>query len=250
MSHPLLMKLRQTVPLTPEEEGAIQRALGRFRVIPSRQEMACEGERPTSATVLLDGLMCRYVAMTDGRRQILSFVLPGDFCDLSAFAEGWMDHAVSTLTTCTVASVEYAALERLMASSRSVSFALWRDTLREAAIHRAWLSNLGRRSAYERVAHLFCEIAVRLESVGMKRKSGYDFTATQVDIGDALGLSAVYVNRMLQQLRYEKLITYRGNTFAIHDWGRLAEIANFNPAYLRLELQDSLDTSFPLDRVI
>ncbi|HEY1541562.1 MAG TPA: Crp/Fnr family transcriptional regulator [Xanthobacteraceae bacterium] len=243
MSHPLLTKLRQTVRLSSDEEAAVRLALGHWKVIPTRQDIAREGDRPRNATVLLDGLMCRYVVMADGRRQILSFIVPGDFCDLSAVVEGWMDHAISTLGACTVAIIEHEGLDRLIHSSPSIREALWRDTLREAAIHRAWVSNLGRRSAYERLAYLFCEIAVRLESVGMKRTSGYDFTATQTDIGDALGLSAVHVNRMLQQLRYRKLITYGGNTFAIHDWERLAETAGFSAAYLRTEPCEDLQLS-------
>lgn len=243
MSHPLLIKLRQAVPLSSDEEAAIRLALGHWKVIPNHQHIACEGDRPRNATVLLDGLMCRYVAMSDGRRQILSFIVPGDFCDLSAVVEGWMDHAISTLGACTVAIIEHEALDRLINSSQSIRAALWRDTLREAAIHRAWVSNLGRRSAYERLAYLFCEMAVRLDSVGMKRASGYDFTATQTDIGDALGLSAVHVNRMLQQLRCKKLISYGGNTFAIHDWERLAEVAGFSAAYLRLEPCDDIHVS-------
>ena len=230
MSHPLLMKLKQAMPLSSDEEAAIRLALGHWKVIPSRQHIACEGDRPKKTTVLLDGLMYRYVTMADGRRQILSFIVPGDFCDLSAVVEGWMDHAISTLGACTVAVIEHDSLDRLINSSHAIRTALWRDTLREAAIHRVWVSNLGRRSAYERLAHLFCEIAVRLDAVGMKRTCGYDFMATQTDIGDAVGLSAVHVNRMLQQLRCQNLITYNGNTFAIPDWERLAEIAGFRRA--------------------
>lgn len=235
MSHPLLLKLKRNTLLSMEDEAAIQQAMGRYKVIPHHQDIAWEGHRPTNSTILLDGLMCRYAAMRDGRRQILSFLLPGDFCDLSGFVDGGMDHAVGTLGPCTVAAIEHDALQRLINSSPSIRNALWRETLREAAIYRAWISSIGRRSAYERLAHLFCEIAVRLESVGMKRRAGYDFMVTQVDLGDALGLSVVHVNRMLQQLRYENLITYRGNTFAIHDWGRLTEIAGFNPGYLCLD---------------
>lgn len=226
------MKLKQGTLLSARDESAIRQVMCRYKVMAPDRDIAWEGHRPAYATILLDGLMCRYTAMRDGRRQILSFLLPGDFCDLSAFMEGRMDHAVGTLAPCTVAAIDYEALEQLIRFHPSIREALWREALRDAAIYRAWIANVGRRSAYERLAHLFCEIAVRLDCVGMKRRERYDFAATQTDIGDALGLSVVHVNRMLQQLRDENLFTHRGNTFAIHDWRRLTEIAGFNPAYL------------------
>lgn len=250
MSSPVLMKLKQGTLLSPQDETAIRQVMGRYKVVPADQDIAWEGHRPSCSTILLEGLMCRYAAMRDGRRQILSFLLPGDFCDLSAFMEGQIDHAVGTLSPCTVASIEHDAIERLINSYPSIRDALWRETLRDGAIYRAWISNIGRRSAHERLAHLFCEIAVRLDAVGMKRKEGYEFVATQVDIGDALGLSVVHVNRMLQQLRDDNLFTYRGNMFAIHNWNRLKEIAGFNPAYLKLSPSSNIAVSMASDGAV
>src|SRR5262249_44204296 len=134
----------------------------------------------------------------------------------------------------TVAVVSHRELADLVNSRSSIRDALWSETLREAALYRAWISSIGRRSAYERLAHLFCEIALRLEAVGLKGTNGYDFMVTQPDLGDALGLSVVHVNRMLQQLRTQNLITFNANTLAIHDWDRLQEIAGFNPGYLQM----------------
>lgn len=240
MYAPVLMKLKRSTALSQRDELALRQVLGRYKVIPARQNVVWDGDRPAYATVLLDGLMCRYTAMPDGRRQILSFLLPGDFCDLSALIEDQMDHAVASLATCMVAAVEHNALEHVIDTHPSIRHALWRETLRDAAIYRAWLASVGRRSAYERLAHLFCEIALRLDSVGLKRTDGYVFEATQNDIGDALGLSVVHVNRTLQQLRDDELFTFRGSTFAIHDWPRLQEIAGFSPEYLQLGRHSNL----------
>jgi CRP-like cAMP-binding protein len=232
MSSRLLRKLTRHTLLSAQDETAIQQVMARYKVIPSHRDVVCEGDSPDYTTILLDGYMCRYTTMRDGKRQILSFLVPGDFCDLSGFVERRIDHFVGTLTPCTVAVIAHRDLGSLVKSHPSIRDALWRETLQDAAIYRAWISNIGRRSAYERLAHLFCEISLRLEAVGMMKKAGYEFMVTQVDLGDALGLSGVHVNRMLQQLRSEDLITFNANTLAIHNWDRLREISGFDSAYL------------------
>src|SRR5262249_22630470 len=159
-------------------------------------------------------------------------LLPGDLCDLCAFIERDIDHNIGTLNGCTVASVDHDALSGLINAYPAVRDALWLETLREAAIYRAWLSSIGRRTAFERLAHLFCETATRLDAVAMRKSTGYEFSVTQVDLADALGLSVVHVNRMMQQLRYENLVAHHGHAFVIQDWARLTEIAAFTPEYL------------------
>jgi len=116
-----------------------------------------------------------------------------------------------------------------------VADALWRDTLVDAAIFREWMIGIGRRSAYTRIAHLLCEVFVRLKAVDLTNGDQCEWPITQIEIGDALGLSNVHVNRSLQELRAEGLITWRGETVVLEDWLRLQEVAEFDPAFLCLE---------------
>jgi CRP-like cAMP-binding protein len=111
---------------------------------------------------------------------------------------------------------------------------LWRDTLIDAAIFREWMTGIGRRTAHGRIAHLLCEFYLKLHAVGLAESFRCDLPITQVDIGDALGLSNVHVNRVLQDLRGRGLIALRGRNLAIEDWAALTKIAEFDPTYLHL----------------
>jgi CRP-like cAMP-binding protein len=233
MPTPFLRKLEQLGGLSPEDRMAIRLAISHQKVVPAHQDIVCYGDKPKAVSVLVNGLACRYKIMPDGRRQIVSFQVPGDICDLPSLVLGRMDHNVGTLAKCTIALASHGALRELIDTHPRIRDALWRHSLADAAIQREWVSNIGRHSAYQRLAHLFCEIAFRLEPVGLKKADGYEFFATQADLGDALGLSVVHVNRVLQQLRSDGLITFSANTLAIRNWERLQDVAGFSPAYLQ-----------------
>ena len=113
--------------------------------------------------------------------------------------------------------------------------ALWRDTLVDAAIFREWMIGIGRKTAFGRIAHLFCEMYLKLEAVGLAGDHRCELPITQIEIGDALGLSNVHVNRVLQELRAKGLITLRGRSLVITDWAALSEAGEFDPTYLHLE---------------
>ena len=144
--------------------------------------------------------------LEDGRRQIVAFFVPGDFCDMNVYILREMDHSVAAVTPIKIAEIARDDFEELTGTHPRVLQALYWYELVMAAIQREWTLNLGQRTAYERIAHLLCEMFLRLESVGLTRGNSCDFPMTQVDIADASGLTAVHVNRTLQELRRDGLI--------------------------------------------
>jgi len=175
-----------------------------------------------------EGFLCRYKTIEDGRRQIVSFHIPGDIVDLNSLLLGRMDHSVGTLTPVKIASIPHATLLEWMRSHPHLGRLLWRDTLIDASIFREWVLNIGRRSATERIAHLLCETVTRLRAVGLD----CDLPITQARLADATGLSTVHVNRTVQDLQGDGLIELSGQNVTTLDWERLKRTAGFDPGYL------------------
>ncbi|MBV9461766.1 MAG: Crp/Fnr family transcriptional regulator [Bradyrhizobium sp.] len=199
------------------------------------EDLVCEGDRCDSVRLFLSGWACRYKALEDGRRQILSFILPGDTCDAYIYLLSSMDHSIATLTPVTFCELDRTAFERLMAADASVAEAFHSETLTARAIQREWGINLGRRDALERVAHIICELFERLRAVGLTDGHSFAFPVTQMDLADATGLSTVHLNRTLQELRGAGLITLRDRSLTIVDLQALRGTAMFNPNYLHLD---------------
>jgi len=181
---------------------------------------------------MVEGFACRFKLLQNGRRQILAFHIPGDFCDLHSFSLKRMDHGISAITKCAVAKVPHGTVREMTERYPGLTRAFMWDVAMDAAVFREWMVTLGRRSAREKVAHLLCELMVRLQSVGLSEENSYALAPRQADLGDALGLSTVHVNRTLQELRAECLIVSNGKRLTIPDVDKLKEAAEFNPAYL------------------
>ena len=196
--------------------------------------MIAEGDRPDNVHVVLEGFACRYKILPDGERQIMAYLVPGDMCDLHVTILGEMDHNIGTLSLCTIAFLPYDVVTELTERRPIINRALWWATLVDEATLREWLVNMGRRPTDKQMAHLFCELLARLRSVGRVSGNSFDFPVTQNELGDTLGLSTVHVNRVLQQLRGDGLITLTEKTLTIIDPERLEEFAEFTPNYLHL----------------
>src|SRR3954471_4554349 len=177
----------------------------------------------------------RRIMAEEGKRQIFSFHIPGDIPDLQSLHLDVMDHSLSTLSACKVMFIPHETVCDLVRQCPRIGDAFWRETLIDAAVFREWIMNLGRREAYGRMAHLLCEFYVRLRAVGLTNGDAYAMPLTQAELADATGLSAVHVNRTLQELRGEGLITWRAGSVAVLDWDRLKEAGEFDPAYLHLK---------------
>lgn len=162
----------------------------------------------------------------------MSFHIRGDICDLHSLLVGRMDHSISTLTPGKVAAIPHATILDWTQRYPALGRVLWWDTLIDAAIFREWMVNVGRRSAYQRIAHLLCELVTRMHTAGLAKDYTCDLPITQTELADATGLSTVHVNRTLQELRGKGLIELQNGTFLALDWARLKEAAGFDPAYL------------------
>ena len=231
---PFLRKLESLAALDPEDLRIVQALVGPGRTVEARADIVEEGRAPGACTVLLEGLACRYKALDDGRRQILSLHAPGDVLDLHGALLGRLDHSVATLSRCRVAPIPADALLEVLDRRPNLRLAFWRTSLLDGALVRAWLVALGQRPAHERVAHLFCEVDARLSAAGVARGDTLDFPITQEELADALGLSVVHVNRVLQRLRRDGLITLRARKLAIHDREALRRLGGFDGRYLSL----------------
>ncbi|MCK2056858.1 Crp/Fnr family transcriptional regulator [Methylobacterium sp. 37f] len=235
MQDALIRKLESFQELTNEDRGALNALVPRFRNVGPHIDLIREGEPPNDIHLILDGYACRYKVLPNGQRQIMAYMVPGDFCDLNVFILDQMDHNIGTITACQVVDIPRYAIEAVMVDRTSITQAVWRCALVDEAILREWLVNIGGRPANQRIGHLMCELLLRLEAVGGVQNNSYSFPFTQADIADTMGLSNVHVNRTLQELRAMELIELKRRVLTILDVERLKAYCGFNPNYLHLK---------------
>jgi CRP-like cAMP-binding protein len=233
--HLLVRKLENFAELTEEEKAALFEAAGPVRTYGAHEDLIREGEHAQGVAVIVSGFACRHKMLPDGRRQIIGYFLPGDMCDARVFILKKMDHTISTLTPSSVTTLSREAILDITSQHPRLTRAFWWNTLVEEAIGRQWLVSIGQRTALERVAHLFCEIYVRLQSVGLATPEGCDLPVTQSELADTVALSTVHVNRTLKELRRVGLVSMSSKSLVIHDFAGLRSLAMFDPGYLHLE---------------
>ena len=235
MATPLIRKLEQRDLLSDEEKEVLENAIAKVREVAADEDIVKEGDRPSESSLLLEGFAARYKVLSNGRRQITDFHVVGDFVDLHSFLLKTMDHGILALTRCRIGAVPHATLHHITETYPHLARLLWLHTLIDSAVHREWLTAMGRRPANAHLAHLICELFVRLRLVGQADNDTIQLPITQAELGDALGLSTVHVNRVLQSLRAEGLVRWQGSSLTILDWDRLQEVAEFTPTYLNLQ---------------
>jgi CRP-like cAMP-binding protein len=230
--NPLIAKLEVIASLSEEDRHVLWDLCRDVREVRARHDILSDGERPDHVHIILSGWAARYKMLPDGSRQITAFLIPGDFCDLHVTILREMDHAIFALTPATVASIPHQAMQDLPLNRPELARALWWATLVDEAVLRAWIVNIGRRDAYRGIAHLMCELHARMRNVGLVDKGRFSLPLTQEELADALGLTPVHVNRVLQRLRAEQLITLEGRVLTLEDPVGLRTAAGFDPSYL------------------
>jgi CRP-like cAMP-binding protein len=212
----------------------------------SHEVILQKGDRPSCCCLLLQGYLCWRDAGND-ERQITSIHVPGDVPDLQAVISPIVEESLCTTGPAIVAFVPHSFF-REISLSPNLNHALSLLTINDAACSRNWIVNLGSRNSLARVAHLICEIAVRLLAVGHGRDYCFPSPFTQSDLAAACGITAVHVNRVVQELRRLGMLRWQSRTIAIENWRGLAKLARFTPDYLGLRNHESLlrDAPFPL----
>lgn len=227
-----LLKLRARDEVGPEEETAIRGLVAATVDVPADQVLIHAGRDLNESTLLLDGWMARAKDLQSGQRQLAELQVPGDFVDLHGFTLKRLDHDLITLSRCRVATVPHSRLKDMTERFPHLARLYWLMTNIDAAIQREWTLSLGRRSAIARMAQLFCELRLRLGLVGLVQNDSYDFPLTQVELGECLGLTAVHVNRTIQELRRQGVVELERRRVTIRDLKALESIAEFDSRYL------------------
>ena len=221
-----LKRLRKRDCISAAEERAIRAITSESRHFPAHRTLIREGDQLSQSLLLIDGWLARAVDMQSGERLFTEIHVPGDFADLHSFTLKRLDHDVVALTDCKVAVVPHDQLYDLTARFPHLGWVYWYTTNVDASIHRQWTVSVGGRNALARMAHLMCELFTRLEVVGA-----------------ALGLTAVHVNRTLQEIRRQGLVELADKRLRILDFEALKRAGEFDPAYLFLDFQPERPTS-------
>lgn len=230
----MIRKLTSIFRLDEEEERALRNIPLQITAVPDDQDIVRLGDRPSRACLLVEGYTCVYKTTSEGKRQIMGVHVPGDIPDLQSLHLKVMDVSIAALCPCTVGYIRHSDLRRICEQYMRIGNALWRETLVDASIFREWLLNVGRREAHTRMAHLLCEFLTRLRAVGLADDDTFDLPVTQIDLADAVGISTVHANRVMQALRAEGLIRTRGTRVTVPDPEKLKAVGDFDPLYLHL----------------
>lgn len=233
---PLVRRWSKYVRLSPDDREAILALPFTRKKFGKEAYMVREGQRTTDCSLMLRGFAFRQKLLRNGSRQIISFHIPTEFVDLQNGLLGVADDNVQSLDGSEAAIIPRNALIELSGTNPAIRLAMWTDTLLDASIFREWVVNVGRRDSRARIAHLLCELALRLEGIGAGDNGYFDFPVTQEQLADATGLTAVHTNRTLQSLRREGLIQLSSRALTVLDWDGLKEVADFDELYLHQRL--------------
>jgi CRP-like cAMP-binding protein len=230
----IIRKLTEHSRIDHADEGALRLLPVRTRDLMPDEDLALEDDDSDTLALVVDGLIARYHTRSDGKRQYLSFHMAGDIPDAQALFLEKRDHGICAIGKARVGMIGREDMLDLIRARPSIGVAVWRGTLIDAAIVRAAITNLGARPARTRMAHLFCELYYRARSAGIAKQGSCHLPLHQGQLGDALAMSLVTVNRTLQGLRKTGAFQFRNGQMTVNDWPRLAEIAQFDPSYLHI----------------
>jgi CRP-like cAMP-binding protein len=230
---PLVRLLSRYMPLDADDHAALSSlVVGPLLHREARTDIAREGDNPTVIRLLVSGWACRYKDLPDGRRQIVGFFLPGDFCDLNVYILSELDHSIGALTDVRYFDIQPHQFQAVIDARPHLTRALLWHEMVASGIQREWLLSIGQRSPLERLAHLFVELYYRLRAVDLADNLAFDFPITQHHLAEANGISLVHLNRTLQEMRRARLIELSDRQLRIVDLDELKRVAMFKRSYL------------------
>ncbi|MBB3691433.1 Crp/Fnr family transcriptional regulator [Sphingomonas sp. BK580] len=211
---------------------ALERLCRARETVTRRRDIARQSGSSDHVYILMGGMAARYIILPTGSRRITAILLPGDTVNEIGGRQVVLDHNIMAVSDCEVATPTAREFEENVATSLSLMEALWRSAMAHNAIMRQWLASAGRRTAFEMIAHLLCELHVRMSELGMVRDDTFSLPLTQEEIGDATGLTSVHVNRTFKVLKENSLIARSGTDCRLLDVPRLRSLCGFDPGYL------------------
>lgn len=228
------MKLSSFIDLSEADRGHLDHLASFTSTMRAGQDVIREGDRPERVILLLAGWAYRYKVLSNGSRQIVAYLLPGDLCDAHVFILDKMDHSIGLLSDATIASIPREMMMDVTERAPAIARALWWSTMVDEAILRHWLINIGGRDTFDRIAHLFCELWERAVKVGLATSDAFDLPLTQEQLGDTVGVTGVHINRVLQRMRADGMIAFEGKRLTILNMAEMRRAAGFDPNYLHL----------------
>lgn len=230
------------LPLSTEDKATLGKLVVARRTCPPRVDITKEGDDHDRTFLVRKGWTALYRILPNGERQIIDFPVPGDLISLNGARYG-VQPSLMAITEATVYEINTMSLVSAAARSKHFAQLLFAESGRQEAILVEHLFNVGRRSALARVAHLLLEIGARLNMVGLAGPDGYECPLTQYDLADALGLTAIHVNRMLRELRRSDLLHFHKSSVGLLDRKLLTALAGFEPSYLRRDIVKNYNQS-------
>jgi CRP-like cAMP-binding protein len=228
----LIRKLREHSRLGAEDLATINGLSHTVQELNSNEDFIRQGDDPDVSALVVSGMVARYHLLENGARQYLSFHMAGDMPDSQALFIDKMDHAVCAIGPAVVATIPHRELLAAFKRRPSVGFAIWRETLIDAAIFREAITNNGARPLPARMAHLFCELFYRARASGLTDGNKFAAPISLVQLGETLAMSIATVNRTLHGLRASRTVDFQRGVLCVRDWESLVTIAKFNPSYL------------------
>lgn len=231
----LIRSLRKHSELTEEDVAQIGTFTCTTRDLDPGEDFIHQDDDPEVAALVVSGVVARYHLLRTGGRHYLSFHLAGELPDAQSLFIQKMDHAVCAIGRARVAFIPHHELLAAFRQRSGVGFAIWRETLLDAAIFREAITNNSARPMRTRMAHLFCELFYRARIAGLTRSNRWHFPISLVQLGDTLGMSIATVNRTMQQLRASATMDFRDGELVVMQWRELSRLGDFNAGYLHLK---------------